>query len=138
MATKTLKKKIEKKEGKKAKNQVVVGASGKIYITATFNNTLVTITNDKGETVAWSSAGHKGFKGTRKSTPYAAGMAVESAAKKALDRGMKTVAVFVKGPGSGRDSALRAIKNVGLSISMIADITPIPHNGPRAQKKRRV
>lgn len=138
MATKTLKKKIEKKEGKKAKNQVVVAASGKIYITATFNNTLVTITNDKGETVAWSSAGHKGFKGTRKSTPYAAGMAVESAAKKALDKGMKTVAVFVKGPGSGRDSALRAIKNVGLSISMIADITPIPHNGPRAQKKRRV
>ncbi|MBI4078951.1 MAG: 30S ribosomal protein S11 [Candidatus Levybacteria bacterium] len=122
----------------KQKKQLVVSQQGKVYITATFNNTLVTITNDKGEIVAWSSAGARGFKGTRKSTPYAASLAVESAAKKAVERGMKSVEVFVKGPGSGRDSALRAIKSAGLSISMIADITPMPHNGPRAKKKRRV
>lgn len=115
-----------------------VSQNGKIYITATFNNTLVTITNDKGETVSWSSSGARGFKGARKSTPYAAGLAVEDAAKKALEKGLRAVEVFVKGPGSGRDSALRAIKSAGLSISMIADITPIPHNGPRASKKRRV
>lgn len=116
----------------------VISQNGKIYITATFNNTLVTITNDKGETVSWSSSGARGFKGARKSTPYAAGLAVEDAAKKALEKGLKAVEVFVKGPGAGRDSALRAIKAAGLSISMIADITPIPHNGPRASKKRRV
>lgn len=116
----------------------VIGQNGKVYITATFNNTLVTITNDKGETVSWSSSGSRGFKGARKSTPYAASLAVEDAAKKALERGLKAVEVFVKGPGAGRDSALRAIKAAGLSISMIADITPIPHNGPRASKKRRV
>jgi small subunit ribosomal protein S11 len=106
--------------------------------TATFNNTLFTITDNKGNAVSWSSAGARGFKGTRKSTPYAASMAVEDAAKKAIARGIKSVEVYIKGPGSGRDSALRAIKGAGLSISLIADITPIPHNGPRAKKRRRV
>lgn len=112
--------------------------NGKIYISATFNNTLVTITNNRGETIGWSSAGASGFKGTRKSTPFAASTAVEAVAKKAAAGGMKSVEVYVKGPGSGRDSALRAIKTAGLSISQIADVTPIPHNGPRASKKRRI
>lgn len=131
-------KKTPKGVTKTQKKPVAVSQLGKAYITATFNNTLVTITNDKGETISWSSAGSRGFKGTRKSTPYAATLAMEDAAKKALGKGVKSVEVFVKGPGSGRDSALRAIKSAGLSISMIADITPIPHNGPRAKKKRRV
>ncbi len=124
--------------GRKKTTGPAVSQNGKVYITATFNNTLVTITNDKGETVSWSSSGARGFKGARKSTPYAAGLAVDDAAKKAVEKGVKAVEVFVKGPGSGRDSALRAIKAAGLSISMIADITPIPHNGPRASKKRRI
>src|SRR3989344_8181708 len=121
------KKKVAKTTTKK-KHAVTISHTGKVYITATFNNTLVTVTNDKGDTIAWSSAGAKGFKGTRKSTPYAASLAVEEVAKKALERGVKAVDVYVKGPGSGRDSALRAIKSVGISISQIADITPIPHN----------
>jgi small subunit ribosomal protein S11 len=122
----------------KKKSTLKVTGNGKIYISATFNNTLVTVTNDTGDTVAWSSAGASGFKGTRKSTPFAATTAMEQVARKALEAGIKNVEVFVKGPGSGRDAALRAIKAAGLSISMIADITPMPHNGPRAQKKRRV
>jgi len=122
----------------KKKSILKVSESGKVFVSATFNNTLVTITNEKGDTVAWSSAGAAGFKGTRKSTPFAATTAVEQAARKAIDAGIKTVEVYVKGPGSGRDAALRAIKSAGLSISLIADITPMPHNGPRAQKKRRV
>jgi small subunit ribosomal protein S11 len=121
---------------KKLANNVT--ENGRVYITATFNNTLVTITNNTGETLTWSSSGSKGFKGTRKSTPYAASMAVEEAARKALDRGLKAVEVFVKGPGAGRDSSLRAIKAAGLSITSIADLTPIPHNGPRAKSKRRI
>jgi small subunit ribosomal protein S11 len=123
---------------KAKKSTLVVSEKGKVFVSATFNNTLVTITNDKGETVGWSSAGAVGFKGTRKSTPFAASTAVESVAKKALEKGIRTVEVYIKGPGAGRDSALRAIKSAGLSISMIADITPIPHNGPRAEKKRRI
>ena len=99
---------------------------------------MVTITNNKGDTIAWSSSGASGFKGTRKSTPFAATSAVENVAKKALSLGLKSVEVFIKGPGAGRDSALRAIKSAGLSITQIADVTPIPHNGPRASKKRRV
>lgn len=133
--------KAVKKDTTKTKKKVsstVVGQNGKVYITSTFNNTLVTVTNDKGETLSWSSSGAKGFKGARKSTPYAASLAVEDACKKALEKGLKAVEVFVKGPGSGRESALRAVKSAGLSISMIADLTPIPHNGPRASKKRRV
>ena len=127
-----------KKTVKAKKSSLVVSEKGKVYVSATFNNTLVTITNDKGDTVSWSSAGAAGFKGTRKSTPFAATTAMEQAARKAVEKGMKNVEVFVKGPGSGRDAALRAIKSAGLSISQIADITPIPHNGPRASKKRRI
>ena len=133
-----VKKTVKAGGSSKKKSTAAVSQNGKIFISATFNNTLVTVTNDKGETVAWSSSGAKGFKGARKSTPYAAGLAVEDACKKAVDKGLKAVEVFVKGPGSGRDSALRAIKAAGLSILLIADLTPIPHNGPRAKKKRRV
>lgn len=124
------------KKAKKA--QVVVTNAGRAYITSTFNNTLITITNDRGDTIGWSSAGSAGFKGTRKSTPFAATSAMEMIVKKAIEKGLKTVEVYVKGPGAGRDSALRAIKSGGLSISLITDITPIPHNGPRAKKKRRI
>lgn len=130
--------KKEEKVVVKKKSQVKVSEKGNAYITSTFNNTVVTITNEKGDVIAWSSAGAKGFKGTRKSTPYAASLAMEDVAKKAMAKGLKMVDVYVKGPGSGRDSALRGIKSAGLSISLIADITPIPHNGPRAKKKRRV
>lgn len=134
MAQKTIKKITVKKKT----DERHYTPHGRIYITSTFNNTLITITNDKGDTLGWSSSGHRGFKGTRKSTPYAASLAVEDVAKKLIGKGLKTVDVFVKGPGAGRDSSLRAIKSSGLSIISIADITPIPHNGPRAKKKRRV
>lgn len=120
------------------KTAVKISNKGRVYITSTFNNTLVTITNDKGDTIGWSSAGAAGFRGTRKSTPFAATSAAESVVRKAVEKGLKTVEVYVKGPGSGRDSALRAIKSGGLSILSIADITPIPHNGVRAKKKRRI
>lgn len=126
------------KSGSKRQTGVKVSEHGKVFILATFNNTLVTITNDKGDTIAWSSSGAAGFKGTRKSTPYAATTAVESVVRRAVEKGLKTVDVYIKGPGSGRDASLRAIKAGGLSILQIADITPIPHNGPRAKKKRRV
>ena len=123
---------------KKAKKKTISMETGRIYVSTTFNNTIVTVTNEKGDTVAWSSSGDMGFKGTRKSTPFAATSAVEEAIKKVRDTGIKAVEVFIKGPGVGRDVALRAIRNSGLSIAMIADITPIPHNGPRMKKKRRV
>ena len=123
---------------KKAKRKIISMETGRIYVSTTFNNTIVTVTNEKGDTVAWSSSGNMGFKGTRKSTPFAATSAVEEAIKKVRDTGIKAVEVFIKGPGIGRDAALRAIRNSGLSIAMIADITPIPHNGPRMKKKRRV
>lgn len=122
----------------KKKSTLQVTDHGRVYVTSTFNNTLISITNDSGDAISWSSSGNVGFKGTRKSTPYAASIAVEQAVKKALAKGLKSVDVFVKGPGSGRDSSLRAIKSAGLSIASIADITPIPHNGPRAKKKRRI
>ncbi len=112
--------------------------SGRVYVTATFNNTLVTITDNRGNTIAWSSAGAAGFKGARKSTPYAAITAVEKVAAKAKSMGMVSAEVYIKGPGSGRDAAIRALKSAGLNITMIADVTPVPHNGTRAKKKRRV
>ena len=112
--------------------------SGVVHIQATFNNTIVTITDPAGNTVSWSSAGAKGFKGSRKSTPYAAQIVAEDAARKAMDHGMKSVAVHIKGPGSGRESALRAVANCGLKITSIRDVTPIPHNGCRPPKRRRV
>lgn len=120
---------------KKAKRVV---EKGKVFITATFNNTLVTITDEQGNTLYWGSSGMAGFKGARKSTPYAATTAMEAVARKAMDMGMRSVEVYIKGPGSGRDAALRGLKAVGLGISLIADITPIPHNGVRPKKKRRV
>ncbi|MBI4029079.1 MAG: 30S ribosomal protein S11 [Candidatus Blackburnbacteria bacterium] len=111
---------------------------GKVYVNATFNNTLITVTDDAGNSIASGSSGRAGFKGTRKATPYAATTAVESAIKKAKDEfGVKSVDVFIKGPGPGRDAALRTIKSLGLRMNMIADVTPMPYNGPRAKKKRR-
>ena len=112
--------------------------TGVVHIQATFHNTIVPITDPAGNTVAWSSAGVKGFKGSRKSTPFAAQLVAEDAARKAMEHGMKSVGVHVKGPGSGRESALRAIANSGLKITFIKDVTPIPHNGCRPPKRRRV
>lgn len=112
---------------------------GKVFITATFNNTLITITDDKGNTLGWGSSGSVGFKGTRKSTPFAATTAVDQVAKKVISAyGLRSIEVYIKGPGSGRDAALRGLKSAGLNISLIADITPMPHNGVRPKKKRRV
>ncbi len=112
--------------------------SGVAHVNATFNNTMITITDAQGNAIAWSSAGSQGFKGSRKSTPYAAQVAGEDAAKKAMDHGMKTLEVEVKGPGSGRESALRALQAVGFTVTSIRDVTPIPHNGCRPRKRRRV
>ncbi len=112
--------------------------SGVAHVNATFNNTMITIADAQGNTIAWSSAGSMGFKGSRKSTPYAAQMAAESAGRKAQEHGMKTLEVQVKGPGSGRESALRALQAVGFMITSIEDVTPIPHNGCRPPKRRRV
>ncbi len=110
----------------------------RVYISASFNNTLVNVTDEEGRTLTWGSSGAVGFKGTRKATPYAATTAVEKVIKKAKDDfGVKEVEIYVKGPGSGRDAALRAIRAAGVKISLIADITPIPHDGPRPKKKRR-
>lgn len=111
---------------------------GRVYITATFNNTLVTITDERGNALYWGSSGSMGFKGARKATPFAATSAVETVARKATFSGLKEVEVFIKGPGAGRDAALRALKGAGLKLTMIADVTPIPHNGVRPKKKRRV
>jgi small subunit ribosomal protein S11 len=112
---------------------------GKVFVSASFNNTLITLTDPKGEVLAWGSSGAVGFKGTRKATPYAATLAVDKVIKKAKeDHGVAEVEIYVKGPGPGRDAALRAIRAAGVKISLIADVTPIPHNGPRPKKKRRV
>ena len=113
-------------------------AAGVVHIQSTFNNTIVTITDSGGNVVSWSSAGVQGFKGSRKSTPFAAQLAAEDAAKKAMEHGMKTVEVYVKGPGPGRESALRALQATGFNVTMIKDVTPIPHNGCRPPKRRRV
>jgi len=112
--------------------------SGMAHVNSSFNNTMITITDAQGNTISWSSAGAMGFKGSRKSTPYAAQMAGEDAAKKAQDHGMKTLEVEVRGPGSGRESALRALQSAGFTITSIRDVTPIPHNGCRPRKRRRV
>ena len=112
--------------------------SGVAHVNSTFNNTMITISDAQGNAVAWCSAGAMGFKGSRKSTPYAAQVAAEEAGKKAMDHGMKTLEVNVKGPGSGRESALRALQSIGFTITSIRDVTPIPHNGCRPPKRRRV
>lgn len=125
----------KKPKKKKTKKNIPMGV---VHIHASFNNTIVTITDPVGNTISWSSAGVRGFKGSRKSTPFAAQMASEDAARKALDSGLRSVVVYVKGPGAGRESALRALSSVGLKVSAIKDVTPIPHNGCRPPKKRRV
>ena len=123
--------KVRKKEQK----TIIEGVA---HINATFNNTIVTITDDQGNTICWCSAGSKGFKGSRKSTPFAAQVAAEEAAKKAAEVGMKTVRVLVKGPGTGRESAIRAFQSAGMTVTEIRDLTPVPHNGCRPPKRRRV
>lgn len=112
--------------------------SGIAYIRSTFNNTIVTITDRKGNVIAWSSAGNVGFKGSRKGTPYAAGLAAEAAAKAAMEHGMREIEVAVKGPGAGREAAIRSLQAAGLEVNVIKDVTPIPHNGCRPPKRRRV
>jgi len=124
-----------KKGVKKERKNISYGAA---HIQATFNNTIVTITDPNGNVVTWASAGNLGFKGSRKGTPYAAQIAASSAAKKAMDFGMKQVDIFVKGPGAGRESAIRALQAVGLEINFIKDVTPVPHNGCKPPKRRRV
>jgi small subunit ribosomal protein S11 len=123
---------------KKAKKKTHVDANGIAHIKATFNNVIVTLTDIYGNTIAWSSAGKNGFKGSRKNTPYAAQVSAEAAGKGAYDLGLRRVDVFVKGPGAGREAAIRALNTAGLSINSIKDVTPIPHNGCRPPKRRRV
>lgn len=126
---------VRRTRKKKEKKSIPVGVA---HIQATFNNTIVTITDPRGNTIAWSSAGVQGFKGSRKSTPYAAQTAVEDAAKKAMEHGMRSVEVYIKGPGSGRESALRGLQSAGFNVTLIRDVTPVPHNGCRPPKRRRV
>ena len=122
-----------------AKKKVVkVESVGEAHISATFNNIIISLTNKQGQVISWSSAGKMGFKGSKKNTPYAAQVASAEAAKKAFDAGVKRVDVFVKGPGSGRESAIRALSQSGIEVAMIKDVTPLPHNGCRPPKKRRV
>jgi small subunit ribosomal protein S11 len=127
---------VTPKKGKKRVKKNV--ATGVVYINATFNNTMITITDTSGNVLSWSSAGARGFKGSRKSTPFAAQVAAGDAAAKAMEHGLKTVSVLVTGPGSGRESALRALSSAGLKVTIIRDVTPIPHNGCRPPKRRRV
>jgi len=126
------------KQSRKSKKKIQVDTTGRAYIKATFNNVMVTLTDVYGNTISWSSAGKMGFKGSRKNTPYAAQMAAENAAKEAYDLGLRKVDVYVKGPGSGREAAIRALQTAGLDIISIRDVTPIPHNGCRPPKRRRV
>ena len=128
-----MKKKYSRK--KKAKKDVPVGV---VHIQSTFNNTIITITDPNGNVITWSSSGTQGFKGSRKGTPFAAQLAAEEVAKKAMEHGMRSVGVYVKGPGAGREAALRSLQAVGLKINLIRDVTPIPHNGCRPPKRRRV
>ena len=127
---------MAKRKGKKEKKKNI--PYGCVYIQATFNNTIVTITDQKGNAISWASAGSLGFRGAKKSTPFAAQQTAETAAKKAMDQGLREVRVFVKGPGVGRESAIRALGALGIRVRSIKDITPIPHNGCRPQKSRRV
>ena len=132
MAKKTIK--SAKKKATAPKNII----NARIYVTATFNNTLVNLTDQSGNSLGWSSSGEAGFKGARKATPFAAISAVENVTKIAKEYGVQAVEVYIKGPGPGRDASIRALRNAGMNITMIADVTPMPHNGPRAKKKRRV
>jgi len=130
--------KVEKSSAPRKKKERKNVTTGTAHVNSTFNNTIVTITDAQGNTLAWSTAGNMGFKGSRKSTPYAAQIAAEEAGRKAKEHGVKTLEVLVKGPGSGRESALRALQSVGFIINSIVDITPVPHNGCRPRKRRRV
>ena len=128
-----------KRAGSRSKKKsVVVESNGQAHIRATFNNVLITVTDQYGNTISWASSGKMGFRGSRKNTPYAAQVAASSAGKEAYDLGLRRVEVYVKGPGSGRESAIRALSSVGLEIATIRDVTPIPHNGCRPPKRRRV
>ena len=127
--------KVRKTGKKKVKRNIPLG---EVHIQSSFNNTIISISDPQGNVVAWSSGGVAGFKGSRKSTPFAAQLAAENAAKKAMENGMRTVDVYIKGPGAGREAALRAIQSAGLKIHLIRDVTPIPHNGCRPPKRRRV
>ena len=129
------KKQVRARIKRSERKNIAVGAA---HIKSTFNNTIVSITDPQGNVISWQSAGTVGFKGSRKSTPFAAQMAAEAAAKTAMEHGLKTVEVFVKGPGSGREAAIRALQTAGLEVTMIKDVTPIPHNGCRPPKRRRV
>jgi small subunit ribosomal protein S11 len=131
------KKKMAKVEKKKKKN-VVVESVGQAHVQSTFNNIIVSLTNNTGQVISWSSAGKMAFKGSKKNTPYAAQLAAEQASKEAMDLGLRKVKVFVKGPGAGRESAIRTIHNTGIEVLEIVDITPLPHNGCRPPKKRRI
>ncbi len=122
----------------KKKKKVHVDANGRAYVKATFNNTIITLTDTYGNVISWSTSGKNGFKGSRKSTPFAAQVAAEAAAKEAYDLGLRKVEVFIKGPGGGREAAVRSLQTAGLEISIIRDITPVPHNGCRQPKRRRV
>ncbi len=126
------------KANQKKKKQVKVDAAGEAHIQATFNNVIISLTNNAGQVISWSSAGKMGFKGSKKNTPYAAQIAAEDASKEAHDFGLRRVRVFVKGPGAGRESAIRAIHNFGIEVIEIIDVTPLPHNGCRPPKRRRV
>lgn len=129
------KRQIKTKSVKKVEKKV---SSGRVYVTATFNNTLITLTDTSGNTLAWGTSGTAGFKGARRATPYAAISAMEKLAQTAKGFGMSSVEVYIKGPGSGRDATIKALRGAGINITMIADVTPIPHNGPRPKKRRRV
>lgn len=128
MATKTTTKK---------KEAVATTRAGRLYVTSTFNNTIATVTNEKGDAIGWSTSGNAGFKGTRKATPFAATSVIEKALGRAREAGIQSIEVYIKGPGVGRDAALRAVRSSGMTITMIADITPIPHNGPKPKNRRR-
>jgi small subunit ribosomal protein S11 len=130
--------KTEKKTTDKKKSKKVYGQNGVVHIKSSFNNTIVTISDTSGNAVSWSSSGAMGFRGSKKSTPYAAQVATDAAGKKAYDNGLRKLDVLMKGPGSGRESALRALQNIGFIINNIKDVTPLPHNGCRPKKKRRV
>ncbi|MBM3165696.1 MAG: 30S ribosomal protein S11 [Bacteroidetes bacterium] len=126
------------KSNQKKKKNVTVEAAGEAHIQATFNNLIISLTNNAGQVIAWSSAGKMGFKGSKKNTPYAAQLAAEDAAKEAYDFGLRRVKVYVKGPGAGRESAIRSLHNAGIEVTEIVDVTPLPHNGCRPPKRRRV
>ena len=129
---------MAKKTGTSKKRVVVIEANGMLHVHSSFNNIIVTLTNMNGEVISWSSAGKKGFRGSKKNTPYAAQVAAEECAKTAFDLGLRKVKAFVKGPGNGRESAIRAVANSGIQVTEIVDVTPMPHNGCRPPKRRRV